>query len=220
MDKRDIIRWSIPLLIFIIAAFWGYQLLKPPRMLPVYNPSDVDPRLVEPALRTQGRNHRVANYHMVDQFGRDFALKDHQGQVVVANFFFTTCPSICIDMAAQFRLLQDRWKNEAGVVLLSHSVMPEVDTGQTLLNYAKAQGALDGKWYLLTGNPDTLQHIARRQYLAVQLEGESEDDHAFIHTENVILLDAGSRIRGYYNGTDSLDMQRLSDDIALLLSQK
>ena len=220
MDKRELLRWGIPLLIFAVAATWGYQLLKPPRILPVYNPSDVDPRLVEADLRTQGRNHRVANYHLTDQYGRDFALADHAGQLVVANFFFTTCPSICIDMARHFRVLQERWKDADGVVLLSHSVMPAVDTGQTLLNYAEAQGAMEGKWYLLTGNADTINHLARRQYFAVQVEGSADDDHAFIHTENVILLDAGRRIRGYYNGTDSLDMARLSEDIELLLAQK
>jgi protein SCO1/2 len=217
MRKSEWWQWGVPLVIFLAASIWGYQLLKPKPELPVYNPADVFEDLVPEDLRHVGRNHRVANYHLTDQWGEPFALNDHADQVVVANFFFTTCPSICIDMAKHFRDLQSHWKDRP-VVLVSHSVMPEVDTGTTLLRYAEAQGTLPGKWYLLTGSKDSIYHLARRAYFAVKDGEPVADDHDFIHTENVILLDTRRRIRGFYDGTSAAEMERLKADVEILLN--
>jgi protein SCO1/2 len=217
MKRVEWLRWGIPLVIFLGASFWGYQLMKPKPTLPVYNPSDVFEDLVPQDLRQVGRNHRVPNYRLMDQWGEEFALAEHAQEVVVANFFFTTCPSICIDMAQHFRSLQDAFQGK-DVILLSHSVMPEVDTGVTLLRYAEAQGTLPGKWYLLTGSKDSIYHLARRAYFAVKDGEPVEGDHDFIHTENVVLLDTRRRIRGFYDGTSAEDMRRLQADVEVLLN--
>jgi protein SCO1/2 len=120
-------------------------------------------------------------------------------------------------MAKHFRDLQSHWKDRP-VVLVSHSVMPEVDTGTTLLRYAEAQGTLPGKWYLLTGSKDSIYELARRAYFAVKDGEPVADDHDFIHTENVILLDTRRRIRGFYDGTSAAEMERLKADVEILLN--
>lgn len=219
LSLTEWLRIGVLLLVFVTGTVVSYYMLQPKRVLPIYNPSDLNPAVVDDDLEGQGRGHRIGNFHLVDQWGEPFDSLKLEGKVYAANFFFTTCPTICIAMQNNFQALQTQFADDDRVVLVSHTVMPEVDTVQTLFEYGARKGATRGKWYLLTGEKEELYRLARRQYFAVMEPGTSFDEHDFIHTENVILVDQKKRIRGFYDGTNTLQMEALARDIALLLGE-
>lgn len=203
-------------IIFFGGMIASYQILKPTPRLPVYNPADVDESLVEEDVRRVGKDHTIADFSLISQTGDSVSLSDLENKIYVADFFFTTCPGICKDMASQKRRLQDVFKSDDLIRLVSHSVMPEVDTLEVIAEYAEIQGAIPGKWFLLTGDKPQIYKLARRSYFAVQDQGGNGDEADFIHTENFILIDSKKRIRGYYDGTSEESVDQLIKDIAVL----
>ena len=137
-------------------------------------------------------------------------------KIYVADFFFTRCGSICPKMTADMGILQDKYKDDNGVLLLSHSVTPEMDSVPVLKRYAENKGIISGKWHLLTGDKTAIYAIAKQQYYAGDIIGYYQTGNEFLHTENFILIDKKRRIRGVYNGTLPLEMERLIDDITTL----
>lgn len=211
---------GVLILVFFIGSISAYKILQPKRKLPIYNPSDLNPSLVDDDLERVGRGHRVGNFDLIDQWGNSVDSSLLLNKIYIADFFFTTCPAICIDMGQNFQLIQEVYKEEERFNLVSHTVMPETDTVEVMHAYGERMGAIKGKWHLLTGEKHELYRMARREYFAVMEQGTSFDDHDFIHTENVILVDENKRIRGFYDGTSDLDIDRLIDDIQILLNYK
>jgi protein SCO1/2 len=205
------------IVVFAAGSTASYQILKPKPRLPIFNPTDLNPAVVDDDLERVGRGHRIGNFDLVDQWGNAVDSSLLSGKIYVADFFFTTCPSICIDMGRNFQKVQQAYVDESRVNLVSHTVMPEVDSVEVMHAYGQRMGAIQGKWHLLTGEKRELYRLARRQYFAVMEEGSSFDEHDFIHTENVILIDENKRIRGFYDGTDDLQMDQLIRDIQILL---
>jgi len=205
------------IVVFAAGSTASYQILKPKPRLPIFNPTDLNPAVVDDDLERVGRGHRIGNFNLVDQWGNAVDSSLLSGKIYVADFFFTTCPSICIDMGRNFQKVQQAYMDESRVNLVSHTVMPEVDSVEVMHAYGQRMGAIQGKWHLLTGEKRELYRLARRQYFAVMEEGSSFDEHDFIHTENVILIDENKRIRGFYDGTDDLQMDQLIRDIQILL---
>lgn len=196
-----------------------YFALKPKKYLKIYNPSDVNPELVDTTVQYVSRDHRIADFAFVNQNGKTITNKDHKGKVYVADFFFTTCPTICPKMTTNMAWLQDKIKDNPKVMLLSHSVTPDIDSVPVLKAYAKAKGVIDGKWNLVTGNKKDIYYIARKSYLAVKTTS-SKELYDMVHTENFILVDQKGRIRGFYNGTNldktvdgEKNVQQLLEDI-------
>ncbi len=206
--------------VFVVGTYASYQKLKPKRVLPIYNPVDLNPAVVDDDLERVGRGHRVGDFDLVDQWGNKADSSLLQGKVYVADFFFTTCPTICIAMGKNFQRIQEAYKDEPRLNLVSHTVMPEIDTVEVMHAYGERMGAIKGKWHLLTGEKEELYRMARRQYFAVMEQGTSFDEHDFIHTENVILVDEKKRIRGFYDGTSDSQMDLLIQDIQILLDAK
>lgn len=211
---------GVLILVFVIGSISAYKILQPKRKLPIYNPSDLNPSLVDDDLERVGRGHRIGNFDLIDQWGNSVDSSLLFNKIYIADFFFTTCPAICIDMGQNFQHIQEVYKEEERFNLVSHTVMPETDTVEVMRAYGERMGAIKGKWHLLTGEKRELYRMARREYFAVMEHGTSFDDHDFIHTENVILVDANKRIRGFYDGTSDLDIDRLIDDIQTLLNYK
>lgn len=206
--------------VFVVGTYASYQKLKPKRVLPIYNPVDLNPAVVDDDLERVGRGHRIGDFDLIDQWGNKADSSALQGKVYVADFFFTTCPTICIAMGKNFQRIQQAFKNEPRFNLVSHTVMPEIDTVEVMHAYGERMGAIKGKWHLLTGEKEELYRMARRQYFAVMEQGTSFDEHDFIHTENVILVDEKKRIRGFYDGTSDSQMDLLIQDIQILLDAK
>ena len=220
LKPSEWLKIGVLILVFVVGSTAAYQILQPKPRLPIYNPSDLNPAVVDDDLERVGRGHRIGDFDLIDQWGNKADSSLLQGKIYVADFFFTTCPTICIDMGANFQRIQEVYKDEERFHLVSHTVMPEIDTVEVMHAYGERMGAIKGKWHLLTGEKRELYRMARREYFAVMEQGTSFDEHDFIHTENVILVDEKKRIRGFYDGTSDLDIDRLIGDIQILLDRK
>ena len=220
LKPSEWLKIGVLILVFVVGSTAAYQILQPKPRLPIYNPSDLNPAVVDDDLERVGRGHRIGDFDLIDQWGNKADSSLLQGKIYVADFFFTTCPTICIDMGQNFQRIQETYKNEDRLHLVSHTVMPEIDTVEVMYAYGERMGAIKGKWHLLTGEKRELYRMARREYFAVMEQGTSFDEHDFIHTENVILVDEKKRIRGFYDGTSDLDMDRLIGDIQILLDRR
>lgn len=199
--------------IVILTLF--YNALKPKEKLAIYQPSMVNYELVDSTLQHKKKFHKIAPFSLTNQNGLTITEKDYMNKIYVADFFFTTCPSICPKMTANMGLIQENIKTDNQVLLLSFSVTPEIDSVQQLKSYAIEKGVIDSKWNLLTGNKKEIYELARKSYLAVKTDGDG-GEHDMIHTENFILVDPEKRIRGFYDGTDINAMDELLSDIKVL----
>ncbi len=215
--------WLLTLLLFLVVLtagmFFAYPLLKTEKKLKVYQPADVNPRLVDMGKQGVHSNHSIADFSLINQEGRVVTEKDFEGKVYVADFFFATCPSICPIMSANIAKLQNAFKDEPKVMFLSHSVTPTMDSVPVLAEYGLRYGADPARWMLTTGDKQHIYELARKSYFAVLDEGDGGVQD-FIHTENFMLIDSRRQIRGYYDGTSDVDMRRLADEIRILLKEE
>ena len=195
-----------------------YFMVKPKNKLPVYNPVDVNPRLVDDAVRHINRDHRVGSFTLTNQNGIVISEDDFQGKIYIADFFFTRCQTICPIMALNMSDLQEYYLNDKEIKFLSHSVTPIMDSVPVLRAYADKNGAVDGKWEITTGDKRQIYALARKSYFAVLDEGDGGDQD-FIHTEQFILIDKKGQIRGFYDGTDKEEMNRIYNDIEILKNE-
>jgi len=184
--------------------------------LPFINKPDFTPEWIEKDNPAYKNIHSIPAFSFTNQDGKPVTEKDVAGKIYVTDFIFTRCGSICPIMTTNMLTLQEKYKNDDGVLLLSHSVTPTMDSVPVLKRYAEAKGIISGKWHLLTGNEDQIYALAKKQYYAGDTIGYYQTGNEFLHTENFILVDKHRRIRGVYNGTLALEMERLMDDIATL----
>lgn len=203
--------------VLLITLF--YFALKPKKSLPIYTPSMVNPELVDTTVQHVANKHFIADFAFTNQDGKSITSKDYEGKIYVADFFFTTCKSICPIMADNMVWLQEKIKNNPKVLLLSHSVTPEIDSVSVLKAYATRKGAIPGKWNLVTGKKEEIYYIARKSYLAVKT-GKPEELYDMVHTENFVLVDDQKRVRGFYDGTKREEVERLLEDILFLCENK
>lgn len=192
-----------------------YFALKPQKTLPIYNPADVNPELVDSTVQYKSKYHTIADFSFVNQNGDTITQKNYEGKIYVADFFFTTCGSICPKMTTNLADVQKAVLNNPKVMLLSHTVFPETDSIPVLKAYAIKHGVIDSKWNLVTGDKKEIYTMARKSYLAVKL-GRPDQLYDMVHTENFVLVDQKRRVRGFYDGTDKEDMKRLLEDIDFL----
>lgn len=192
-----------------------YSILNPEKRLPVYNPADVNPRLVDDEVRHIRINHKIADFSLINQNGETITQKDYENKIYVADFFFTRCQTICPIMTNNMLTIQEEFMNDENIMLLSHSVTPVMDSIPVLRDYADMKGVDDSKWNITTGDKKHIYELARKSYFAVIDEGDGGAQD-FIHTENFILVDKKRQIRGYYDGTDAEETQQLIADIKLL----
>lgn len=211
---------SIPTLaimaIFSVGMIYAiYTLLTPDKKLPIFNPSDVNPKLVDESVVHIRRNHKVADFSLINQNGETITQENYKDKIYVADFFFTRCLTICPVMTNNMGKLQEVFKNDDDIMFLSHSVTPDIDSVTVLKEYAIKKGVIDAKWNITTGDKKHIYELARKSYFAVLEDGDGGLQD-FIHTENFMLVDKKKQIRGYYDGTSNEDMDRLIVDIKLL----
>lgn len=208
----------------VIIYFGIYNLLSPEKMLPIYSPRDINPELVDSTVQHIGNDHKIADFAFTNQNGEVITQKDYENTIYVADFFFTTCPTICPKMTDNMVWLQNQLKNNPEVKLLSFSVTPDIDTPDVLKKYAQEKGVDDSRWNLVSGNKKDIYYLARKSYLAVKT-GRPEELYDMVHTENFILVDKNKRIRGFYDGTNldqptndqkTKNMKQLLEDILWL----
>ena len=213
--------------VIILSLF--YNALKPKKQLPIYTPAMVNPELVDSLVQHENNKlkHTIADFSFKNQNNEIITQNDYEDVIYVADFFFTTCPTICPIMTDNMVWLQDQIKDMPDVKLLSFSVTPDIDTPEVLRAYADEKGVIDSKWNLLTGDKKEIYYLARQSFLAVKTTtvGELYD---MVHTENFILVDKNKRIRGFYDGTnldeekddDTQTVMQLLKDIKWLREQK
>ena len=209
-------KFFIVLIVFsAITISLFYSALKPQKVLAIYNPADVNPELVDSTVQYKSKYHTIADFSFVNQNGDTITQKDYEGKIYVADFFFTTCGSICPKMTTNPADVQKAVLNNPKVMLLSHTVFPEVDSIPVLKAYAIKHGVVDSKWNLVTGDKKEIYTMARKSYLAVKL-GRPDQLYDMVHTENFVLVDQKRRVRGFYDGTDKEEIKRLLEDIDFL----
>ena len=197
----------------IISIF--YSILKPKKVLPIYQPAMVNFELVDSTIQHQKKYHSIADFKLVNQNGKTITQNDYRDKIYVADFFFTTCQTICPIMTDHMAQVQKEIIYDNDIMLLSHSVTPKIDSVEQLKRYAIKKGVDDSKWNLVTGDKKQIYELARKSYLAVKTSGNG-DEYDMIHTENFMLIDKKRQIRGFYDGTKQDDIKRLLDDIKVL----
>jgi len=209
--------WVLGILSAAIVLLF-FRALQPIPVLPIYQPAMVDPVLVDESIQYVKKYHRINEFSLTNQNGENITHKDYDGHIYLADFFFTTCPSICPIMTENMVYLQSLVNDLPDVKLLSFTVNPEIDSPEVLKAYAQQKGVDDKRWNLLTGDKEEIYNLARRSYLVVQDDGNG-DEHDMIHTENFVLIDTKRRIRGYYDGTDINSIKKIFNDIKILLKE-
>ncbi|MBK6985217.1 MAG: SCO family protein [Bacteroidetes bacterium] len=154
----------------------------------------------------------------INQYGENVTEETVKGKIYVTDFFFTTCQSICPIMSTELERVYKQFANRNDVLILSHTVSPEEDSVNVLMDYATLHGVKDKRWLFLTGDKKHLYDMARTSYLLNMEEGNGDEDD-FIHTQNFALVDKENRLRGFYDGTDSIEVSRLITDMNLLLEE-
>lgn len=192
-----------------------YSVLNVEKPLPIYNPDTIDATLVDSTIQHIKKYHKIADFSLTNQNGKTITQNDYKDKIYVADFFFTTCQTICPIMTDHMRDIQKEIINDDDVMLLSHSVTPVIDSVAQLKKYAKLKGVNDAKWNLVTGDKKQIYELARKSYLAVKSAGNG-DKYDMIHTENFMLIDKKRQIRGFYDGTDPEAISQLLDDIEKL----
>ncbi len=202
--------------VFILAAI--YTLMKPVEKLPVYQPAFVNAELVDTTVQYVKKYHSIPDFSLTNQNGKIITQKEYQDKIYIADFFFTTCPSICPKMTANMSDLQHEIVKYGDVMLLSHTVTPEIDSVPVLKAYALKHHVNDEIWNLVTGSKKEIYKLARKSYLAAKSDGDG-GKYDMIHTENFVLIDKQKRIRGFYDGTNPEEMEKLLHDLKILRNE-
>ncbi|MDG1714016.1 SCO family protein [Lacinutrix sp.] len=214
--KKFAIGFSIlsAIIVYII-----YTVLNVEKPLPIYQPNNVETSLVDSTIQHVKKYHKIADFSLTNQNGKTITQNDYKDKIYVADFFFTTCQTICPIMTDHMRDIQKEILNDNDVMLLSHSVTPVIDSVAQLKKYATKKGVNDSKWNLVTGDKKQIYELARKSYLAVKTDGNG-DQFDMIHTENFMLIDKKHQIRGFYDGTDPKAISQLLEDIKKLKSME
>ena len=219
MIKSFLKRYGLLIVFFIVfsvVAISSFNYVQTQeKKLPIYSPSMVSDELVEEDLRYVKKYHRISDFSLLNQNGNNVTQEDYKNKIYVADFFFTTCPDICPIMTGNMLYLQENLK-DTNVMLASFSVTPKIDTVEVLKEYSTLKGVEDSRWNLMTGDKKQIYDLARKSYLVAKAIPDGKN-HGMIHTENFVLVDRDKRIRGYYDGTNIEDMDKLLDDIQILI---
>jgi protein SCO1/2 len=212
-SKKTIAIFTIIVASAILYSYFFF--FKVEERLPVYQPSQINPALVDPSLLSED-DHRILDFSLINQLGDTISLSDIEGSILIVDFFFTRCATICPILTSNLKLIQDRLPD--GVRILSHSVTPFADSVSVLSSYADKNGADSSLWWFLTGQKDEIYKLARKSYFACLDEGDGGYQD-FVHTENVVLVDTQGRLRGFYDGTREEEISQLYQDLTRLIKE-
>lgn len=192
-----------------------YSILKPKETLPVYQPSMVNAELVDTTVQYIRNHHTIADFELYNQEGDTITRDFYRNKIYIADFFFTTCLTICPVMTDHMLQLQEKLKDDPEVLLLSHTVIPQHDSVPVLRKYAREKGIDAKKWNLVTGDKKQIYDLARKSYLATKSNGDG-GPYDMIHTENFMLIDQKGQIRGFYDGTQPEVIAEVLKDVKIL----
>lgn len=215
MPNHSLVSKSIAWLAIAVGGV-GCQESAPTQSLPVLGPMEL-------VTHADGRVDTVfypyPAFELEDQDGKTITSDSLKGQILVVDFFFSSCPTICKDLLRNMRRVNEAFATEARVRLLSHSVDPDYDTREVLAAYAKRAGATGRNWLFLRGEEAVIYELAQKAYLS-HVQADSAAPGGFIHSGHIILLDANKRIRGVYDGTNEAEIPALLSGIEQLLDEQ
>lgn len=160
----------------------------------------------------------IPSFSFINQYGDSVSQKDFEDKIYVANFFFATCPDVCPEMNNNLSVVYDKFKENPDVLIISHTVYPENDSVPVLLEYSEKLNVKNKKWHFVTGKKTEIYNLAQYDYRVTATKGSGPED--FIHSELLVLVDENKHIRGYYEGRDFKEIQKLIDGIKVLLKEK
>jgi len=183
--------------------------------LPYYNTPDFTPTWLSENDKPE-KLHKIPMFSFTNQLGNKITNNTFEGSIYVANFFFTSCPNICIKLTNNMHKLQEIYKDDDDIKLLSHSVYPSFDTVEVLKDYGERHNVIPQKWHLVTGKKEIIYKMIREAYFADDVFKDTNDESRFVHTENLILIDKKGHIRGVYKGTLPEEVLRIQRHINIL----
>lgn len=184
--------------------------------LPYYSDESFTPHWLTPNTDDERNFHKIPDFNLTNQLGEAVTQKTFKDKIYITDFFFTTCPGICPKMTGNMYKVQEAFKNDKDVLLLSHSVMPATDSVPVLKQYAEDYEVISGKWHLVTGDKNDIYNLGREQYFVENDLGEEKSIEDFLHTENFLLIDKNKHIRGIYNGLNRASVAQLIIDVKAL----
>lgn len=184
--------------------------------LPYYNEASFTPNWLNYKSNEANDLHEIPNFSLVNQEGNTITKQTFKDKIYIADFFFTSCSGICPKMTANMAVIQDAFLKDDDVLLMSHSVTPDIDSVSVLKYYAKSKGVISNKWHLVTGERKQIYDLGRKAYFIEEDLGENKTEEDFLHTENFVLIDKNSHIRGIYNGLNKTAVQQLIADVKTL----
>lgn len=205
-----------------IPIAYYYMMESNKKKLPIINPSELVPEVVDPELRNKASGHKIQNFEFVNQNGVLIKSKELEGKIWVVEYFFATCKGICPIMNKQMQRVQSAYSDDNEIKILSFTVDPINDSIEALKKYAESHEAINGKWHFFTGNKAKLYGLARQSFFLLKpAEAKNLGDAGgdFIHTNNFVLIDPQKRIRGYYDGTNPDEVDELIADIGILKAE-
>jgi protein SCO1/2 len=210
----------IPIIFLVVFASLDNPSLDPNKILPIYGNK-------KPIERTNSKGkvvvdtiyHTIPSFSFVSHLGDTITQSRLKGKVTVVDFFFSTCPTICVDMASNMRLVQETFAKEEkrDLQILSFTVDPETDSVAQLFKYAQDNEINSNLWLLLTGSKKELYDLARYGFMITATQGDGGPDD-FIHDNKFVVIDKEGRIRGYYDGTNKVEVEKMIQDIQNLLA--
>lgn len=184
--------------------------------VPYYNTPDFTPYFLSKEEASEKITHRIGTFSFTDEDYKTITDKTVDHKMHIASFIFTSCGSICPTMIRNLSLVDQKYRNDPDVVLLSFSVTPWIDTSSKLKAFKESHKITNPNWHFLTGSKGEIYKLARKSYFAEEDLGFTRDSTEFLHTEHIILSDQHRKIRGIYNGTLQTDIEQLIRDIAIL----
>jgi protein SCO1 len=213
---------KISLINFSILLFCFFLLLacESHRKLPFLGEKDIKTVLINGKSQADTIYHTIPSFSFTNQYGKRISNADFLNKrVYIADFFFTSCPTICPKMKSQMNRLYKHFKGNMAVGFLSHSIDPRHDTVPVLAEYAKNLGVEGNQWQFVTGIKEDIYRIGLKGYMATAKE-DSTAEGGFIHSGAFILVDKLQRVRGIYDGTVADEVDQLQKDLELLLKEK
>jgi protein SCO1/2 len=217
LSKTNRLTFLLAIGLLLVLVYFSYTFWFAKQPLPIYNPSNFNPELVDKSLQNKTEHHTVSDFSLINQNGETITQDVYKDKIYVTDFFFTRCGTICPIMTDNMAEIQTAFLNDDDIMFLSLSVTPEIDSVSVLRDYANKKGVIDSKWNVTTGNKKHIYNLARKSYFAVAEQGDGGIQD-FIHTSNFILIDKENKIRGIYDGTNDADIAQIIADIKTLKS--
>ena len=207
---------KLKIYIFLILILSVVSCTKETKNLPVYGRKEVTEKVINNHVIIDTINHTVKNFSFYNQDSIEVTGDTFNNSIYVADFFFTTCPTICPVMKTNLLIVYNKFLENKNVKYLSHTINPEYDNIKTLNKYAQSLNVNSETWHFVTGEIEDIYKIAKDSYMVSALEDENEPG-GFLHSGTFLLVDTNKNIRGIYDGTSRSEMSRLIRDIEILL---